>query len=241
MFSKVNLKDELKKFQSKENSDILDLVNNQLLNDELMENNIKKNLNSCATSNENIDLTTYNENDVYDLKSIKSIAVKYRLRFLPTKYFKNEIPQEAIFKTKSLEKKNNTSIKNFHILAPATSFDLRRCQQRSSTFCSSKKWQVFTNSPMGNRPSMVQKTICTSFRSLESILISIGFVALFLSLITPTWLILNSAEIDMGYFGYHRIAWFLYAYILISSITTFICFSQNIYPSEYQWNKKTYN
>ena len=44
MFSKVNLKDELKKFQSKENSDILDLVNNQLLNDELMENNIKKNL-----------------------------------------------------------------------------------------------------------------------------------------------------------------------------------------------------
>ena len=93
MFSKINLKDELKKFQSKENSDILDLVNNQLLNDELMENNIKKNLNSCSTTNENIDLVTYNENDVYDLKSIKSIAVKYRLRFLllnilKTKYHK---------------------------------------------------------------------------------------------------------------------------------------------------------
>jgi len=241
MFSKVNLKDELKKFQSKENSDILDLVNNQLLNDELMENNIKKNLNSCSTTNENIDLITYNENDVYDLKSIKSIAVKYRLRFLPTKYFKNEIPQEAIFKTKSLEKKNNTSIKNFHILAPATSFDLEDVNKDPLLFAPLKNGKYLLIHQWGTDLAWYKKLSALPLRSLESILISIGFVALFLSLITPTWLILNSAEIDMGYFGYHRIAWFLYAYILISSITTFICFSQNIYPSEYQWNKKTYN
>ena len=241
MFSKVNLKDELKKFQSKENSDILDLVNNQLLNDELMENNIKKNLNSCSTTNENIDLVTYNENDVYDLKSIKSIAVKYRLRFLPTKYFKNEIPQEAIFKTKSLEKKNNTSIKNFHILAPATSFDLEDVNKDPLLFAPLKNGKYLLIHQWGTDLAWYKKLSALPLRSLESILISIGFVALFLSLITPTWLILNSAEIDMGYFGYHRIAWFLYAYILISSITTFICFSQNIYPSEYQWNKKTYN
>ena len=241
MFSKINLKDELKKFQSKENSDILDLVNNQLLNDELMENNIKKNLNSCATSIENIDLTKYNKNDVYDLKSIKSIAVKYRLRFLPTKYFKNEIPQEAIFKTKSLEKKNNTSIKNFHILAPATSFDLEDVNKDPLLFAPLKNGKYLLIHQWGTDLAWYKKLSALPLRSLESILISIGFVALFLSIITPTWLILNSAEIDMGYFGYHRIAWFLYAYILISSITTFICFSQNIYPSEYQWNKKTYN
>ena len=241
MFSKINLKDELKKFQSKENSDILDLVNNQLLNDELMENNIKKNLNSCATSIENIDLTKYNKNDVYDLKSIKFIAVKYRLRFLPTKYFKNEIPQEAIFKTKSLEKKNNTSIKNFHILAPATSFDLEDVNKDPLLFAPLKNGKYLLIHQWGTDLAWYKKLSALPLRSLESILISIGFVALLLSIITPTWLILNSAEIDMGYFGYHRIAWFLYDYILISSITTFICFSQNIYPSEYQWNKKTYN
>ena len=241
MFSKINLKDQLKKFQSKENSDILDLVNNQLLNDELMENNIKENFNSCATSIENIDLTKYNKNDVYDLKSIKSIAVKYRLRFLPTKYFKNEIPQEAIFKTKSLEKKNNTSIKNFHILAPATSFDLEDVNKDPLLFAPLKNGKYLLIHQWGTDLAWYKKLSALPLRSLESILISIGFVALLLSIITPTWLILNSAEIDMGYFGYHRIAWFLYAYILISSITTFICFSQNIYPSEYQWNKKTYN
>ena len=241
MFSKINLKDQLKKFQSKENSDILDLVNNQLLNDELMENNIKENFNSCATSIENIDLTKYNKNDVYDLKSIKSIAVKYRLRFLPTKYFKNEIPKEAIFKTKYLEKNNNTSIKNFHILAPATSFDLEDVNKDPLLFAPLKNGKYLLIHQWGTDLAWYKKLSALPLRSLESILISIGFVALLLSIITPTWLILNSAEIDMGYFGYHRIAWFLYAYILISSITTFICFSQNIYPSEYQWNKKTYN
>ena len=65
--------------------------------------------------------------------------------------------------------------------------------------------------------------------------------ALLIAAFTPTWLILNGAEVDMGYFGYHRIAWFLYAFIMLCSLSTFICFSQNVYPSEYQWNKKTYN
>ena len=65
--------------------------------------------------------------------------------------------------------------------------------------------------------------------------------AFIITLFTPTWLILNGAEIDMGYFGYHRLAWFFYSFIMLCSLTTFICFSQGIYPSEYQWNKKTYN
>ena len=214
MFSKINLKNELKKFQSKENSDILDLVNNQLLNDELMENNINKNLNSCATSIENIDLTKYNKNDVYDLKSIKSIAVKYRLRFLPTKYFKNEIPQEAIFKTKSLEKEQYFYQKLSHTCSSYI-FDLEDVNKDPLLFAPLKNGKYLLIHQWGTDLAWYKKLFALPLRSLESILISIGFVALLLSIITPTWLILNSAEIDMGYFGYHRIAWFLYAYILL--------------------------
>ena len=78
-------------------------------------------------------------------------------------------------------------------------------------------------------------------KNLQTMLTTIGLFAGFIALITPTSIILSSAEIDMGYWGYHRVAWFLYAYILFISITTFICFSQSIYPTDYQWNKKTYN
>jgi len=241
MLSNINIKKELELVQSKKENQVLELVNDQLLNDQKIENSIKNNLNQCAPTNFNPDLVDYNINDVYDIDAIKSIAVKYRLRFLPTKYFKNEIPQEAIFKTKNLEKKNNTSIKNFHILAPATSFDLEDVNKDPLLFAPLSNGKYLLIHQWGTDLSWFKRFTAIPLKSLESILISVGVIAFLIAMITPTWLILNSAEIDMGYFGYHRMAWFMYAYILICSITTFICFSQNIYPSEYQWNKKTYN
>ena len=93
----------------------------------------------------------------------------------------------------------------------------------------------------GSDLSWIKKLTAIPFRTLETMAISVALTALIIALLTPTWLILNGAEIDMGYFGYHRLAWFLYAFIMLCSLSTFICFSQNIYPSEYQWNKKTYN
>ena len=89
--------------------------------------------------------------------------------------------------------------------------------------------------------SWIKKLTAIPFRTLETMAISVALTALIIALLTPNWLILNGAEIDMGYFGYHRLAWFLYAFIMLCSLSTFICFSQSIYPSEYQWNKKTYN
>ena len=241
MLSNINIKKELELVQSKQENQVLELVNGQLLNDQKIENSIKNNLNQCAPTNFNPDLVDYNINNVYDIDAIKSIAVKYRLRFLPTKYFKNEIPQEAIFKTKNLEKKNNTSIKNFHILAPATSFDLEDVNKDPLLFAPLSNGKYLLIHQWGTDLSWFKRFTAIPLKSLESMLISVGVIAFLIAMITPTWLILNSAEIDMGYFGYHRMAWFMYAYILICSITTFICFSQNIYPSEYQWNKKTYN
>ncbi len=241
MLSNINIKKELELVQSKQENQLLELVNNQLLNDQKIELSIQKNLNQCASANYNPDLVNYNEKDVYDIDAIRSIAVKYRLRFLPTKYFKNEIPQEAIFKTKNLEKKNNTSIKNFHILAPATSFDLEDVNKDPLLFAPLSNGKYLLIHQWGTDLSWFKRLTAIPLKSLESMLISIGVMAFLIAMVTPTWLILNSAEIDMGYFGYHRMAWFMYAYILICSITTFICFSQNIYPSEYQWNKKTYN
>ncbi|GIR60390.1 MAG: hypothetical protein CM15mP65_29710 [Crocinitomicaceae bacterium] len=206
MLSNINIKKELELVQSKQENQVLELVNDQLLNDQKIENSIKKNLNQCAPTNYNPDLVDYNINDVYDIDAIKSIAVKYRLRFLPTKYFKNEIPQEAIFKTKNLEKKNNTSIKNFHILAPATSFDLEDVNKDPLLFAPLSNGKYLLIHQWGTDLSWFKRFTAIPLKSLESMLISVGVMAFLIAMITPTWLILNSAEIDMGYFGYHRMA-----------------------------------
>ena len=123
MFEDIDLIDELNQVEISSNN-VVELFKKQVENDENQEKEILKNLSNLSTKVNTVDLHDYNSNNVYDLNSIKSIAIKYRLRFLPTKYFKNKIPNEAIFKVKALEKANDTSIKQFYILAPSKNFDL---------------------------------------------------------------------------------------------------------------------
>ena len=239
MFENINLVEELNSVE-KSNNNVLDLFNEQLINDQQQEEIIKQNLNNC-NSTKFAKLSNFDKKNVYDINSIESIAVKYRLRFLPTKYFKNEIPDEAIFKIKAIEKVNNTTIEQFYIMSPSENFDLEDVNKDPLLFAPLSNGKYLLIHKWGTDLKWYKKVLASPLRSVESILITIGVVALIIAGLTPTWLILNSAEVDMGYFGYHRMAWFIYSFILMCSLTTFICFSQNIYPSEYQWNKKTYN
>lgn len=239
MFENINLVEELNSVE-KSNNNVLDLFNEQLINDQQQEEIIKQNLNNC-NSTKFAKLSNFDKKNVYNISSIESIAVKYRLRFLPTKYFKNEIPDEAIFKIKAIEKVNNTTIEQFYIMSPSENFDLEDVNKDPLLFAPLSNGKYLLIHKWGTDLKWYKKVLASPLRSVESILITIGVVALIIAGLTPTWLILNSAEVDMGYFGYHRMAWFIYSFILMCSLTTFICFSQNIYPSEYQWNKKTYN
>jgi hypothetical protein len=239
MFENINLVEELNSVEKSKNN-VLDIFNEQLINDQRQEELIKQNLNNC-NSTKFAKLSNFDEKNVYDISSIESIAIKYRLRFLPTKYFKNEIPDEAIFKIKAIEKANNTIIEQFYIMSPSENFDLEDVNKDPLLFAPLGNGKYLLIHKWGTDLKWYKKVLASPLKSVESILITIGVVALIIAGLTPTWLILNSAEVDMGYFGYHRMAWFIYSFILMCSLTTFICFSQNIYPSEYQWNKKTYN
>jgi hypothetical protein len=240
MFDNINLKDELQKAKDSKHN-IVDLFNNQISKDQNQEKRIFKDLAECTSYEHLAKLKVYDSKNVYEIEDIKTIAIKFRLRFLPTKYFKNEIPNEAIFKIKSLEKVNNTKIKQFYILAPSQNFDLEDINKDPLLFAPLNNGKYLLIHKWGTDLKWYKKLTSAPLKSIDSIFITIGVIALLIAGTTPTWLILNGAEVDMGYFGYHRMAWLIYSFILLCSLTTFICFSQNIYPSEYQWNKKTYN
>lgn len=127
IFDKVNIKTELLKL--KQESSILKDINSQLeasaKNDEAILDALK---NSENNPYENIHLSE-EEKDIFSFKQIEKICINYRLRFLDTKYFKHEFPYEAITKIKDFEKKYNTNIKSFKIVAPDKAFDLQECNQ----------------------------------------------------------------------------------------------------------------
>ena len=240
MFAPIDIENKLKEQRSKTNAKVIEIATDILNADSKHENNIQQNLVS-SDGFDTIFLKHYDKANIYSIQDIKKIAINYRLRFLPTKYAKKTIPQEAIFKIKNLEKQNNTEIKDFFLLAPSDAFDLEDANKDPLLFAPLSNNKYLLIHKWGQDLSWYKKIIAFPLRNIETILLSIAVFSLIITLMTPTWIILNSAEIDMGYFGYHRAAWFVYSCILFLSITTFLCFSQGIYPSTYQWNKKTYN
>ena len=184
----------------------------------------------------NLDITKLDVENIYDIKEIKETAIKYRLRFLPSKHYKKDLPIEAILKIKEISKKQQTEISNFMILAPAKALELEDENADPLLFIALSKSKYYLVHQWGNDLKWYNQLKAIPLTNLRSMLMTIGLFAAILALITPTSVILSSAEIDMGYWGYHRVAWFvcLYSFHLYNH---FLCFSQSIYPSDYQWNK----
>jgi hypothetical protein len=239
MFDGVDIKKELIKVKSDIN--LLNSVNELLDNDIVKESVIEENITKSISKNYFAEINTFSKEDIFNIEAIKKIAIQHRLRFLPTKYFKNEIPKEAIFKIKEIEKANKLTVEHFFILAPSQAFDLEDCNKDPLLFIPLKNKNYLLVHQWGDDLGWIKKAMALPLQTIESMFVTVGITAFLIAAFTPTWLILNGAEVDMGYFGYHRIAWFLYSFIMLCSLSTFMCFSQNIYPSEYQWDKKTYN
>lgn len=62
---------------------------------------------------------------IFHENQIKKVCIDYRLRFLDSALFKNEIPEEAISKITALEKLHNTKLDGFKIVAPSKAFELK--------------------------------------------------------------------------------------------------------------------
>ena len=94
------------------------------------ENDIDRNLiatklsQKSSTKPNQLQFDLLETNKIFHLEQIKTICIDYRLRFLDSDIFKNEIPEEAISKIRMLEKAHNTSLNGFKIIAPSKAFHL---------------------------------------------------------------------------------------------------------------------
>ena len=61
---------------------------------------------------------------IFHIDQIKKLAINFRLRFLDSHLFKNQIPDEAITKIRVLEKNHKTTLQGFKIIAPSKTFQL---------------------------------------------------------------------------------------------------------------------
>ncbi len=70
------------------------------------------------------DFDKLDSNRIFHLRHIHKVCVDYRLRFLDSKFYKGEIPYEALSKINTLEQEHQVEISGFKIVAPSKLFKL---------------------------------------------------------------------------------------------------------------------
>lgn len=85
---------------------------------------------SNVVSNEASDENTFQfdqlaSDKIFHVDQIRKICIEYRLRFLPSGYFKQGIPGEAINQIRRIEDEHRTVLGGFFIVAPTKAFRLK--------------------------------------------------------------------------------------------------------------------
>ena len=128
LIERRNLETELQNYRSKETNenDFLAEVKAFLAKDDDFRDTIKDKIKGISSTNQNnFNFDLLETDKIYHVQQIKDICIDYRLRFLDSSFFKNDIPEEAISKIKNFEKNHNTTLDGFKIMAPSKLFQLK--------------------------------------------------------------------------------------------------------------------
>ena len=171
-----------------------------------------------------------NEN-IFHINTIKSTCIDYRLRFLDIKYFKGEIPLEAIEKIKQMEIDHSKKLNSFKIMAPSIMFRLKKTDDPllfipigSNYFYLVHKW--------GNDLAPLRKIRMWPFRSITNLLLTLLFLSYFITLITPISIFTKNPD-SSGFW-----ILFLFMFKALVSIVLFlgVALGKNFNPKI--WNSK---
>jgi len=190
LLKRTNIEDKLQSFQNKLQSEdsILQQVQSILLEDDTIEDRIIctiKHSESDIYNNFNIDL--FETGHIFHIDAIKAICMDYRLRFLDTKYFKNDIPQEAVSKIKALEKAHNIQIKGFKIVAPSKLFKLKKADD-PLLFAPIGNGYYYLIHKWGNDLHPLRKLLMLPFRNFETLTFTTIFVSFLATFMVPNGL-----------------------------------------------------
>merc|ERR1712078_919775 len=122
---KVNLFDELIREREKTiSSDELNtLIKNIWSTEDSKKDQIIKSLNKRNNNKYNdLKFDKMESKNIFHQDTIKKICVRYRLRFLDSNLFKGEYPKNITKIISDIEKKHDTKLNNFMIMAPSKLF-----------------------------------------------------------------------------------------------------------------------
>src|SRR5690606_30687655 len=237
LLKKTNVEEKLRNYRNKIShpNTILEQVNSLLKTDARHEVQIQNKLRSSKeniTNNFNIDILEADR--VYNISHIKKICIDYRLRFLDTKYFKGNYPQEAISEIKKLEKEHQIQIQGFKIIAPSKAFKLKNADDPllfapigNNYFYLVHKW--------GSDLHPLRKLLALPFKNFLNLTVLILIMSYLITELLPMRLFVKEGDPSMF--------WLLFIFIfkMAAGITLFYGVALGKNFNQAIWNSKYFN
>lgn len=123
-------------------------------------------------------------NKIFHLDQIKTICIDYRLRFLDSNLFQNPLPEEAITKINELQKRHQTELSGFKIVAPSSAFNLKNYDD-PLLFAPIGNGYYYLIHKWGNDVSFIRKWKFKPIKNIENFLIFSVLLSWIVALITP--------------------------------------------------------
>lgn len=236
----VNLRKALGEAESRNvENGLIDQITNWLNEEETQERNIWNALGSPADEAPALAPFHVDQKSCFSREAIKSVAVRYRLRFLESHLFKDDIPHEAIAKIKHLENRTHTPLKQFYILAPAERFKLSDCNQDPLLFVPLSNGKYYLIHQWGNDLKWYRQWLNFPAQNWRTLGITVLGLTALLSMILPNSFFASGEEVP--YLNSGRIIFFFWINLIMAATLSYAGFAFNFTFSKYNWNSKFFN
>lgn len=236
----VNLREALNEAESRDvEFGLINQISKWLNDEQERENSIWDALSSPSTEESTLAPFHVDPKNCFSREAIKSVAVRYRLRFLESHLFQDTIPHEAISKIKQLENRSHTNLKQFYILAPAQRFKLSDCNEDPLLFVPLSNGKFYLVHQWGNDLKWYRQWLNFPAKNWRTLGFSVLALTTLFSLMLPNSFFVTGEE--TAYFNSGRIVFFFWINLIMAAALSYAGFAFNFTFSKHNWNSKFFN
>ena len=230
---KVNLFEELLEERKKQisSSELTSLLKNIWLEEDSKVERITQSLNEVNRGSYNqLKFDQMETKNIFHLETIKNICVRYRLRFLDSNLFKGEYPKNITKIISDIEKKHDTNLNNFMIMAPSKLFKIKSPDDPILFIPIGNNYYYLIHK-WGEEFNYLRKVLVLPFKNIDNLTIFSVLVSVFFALLGKLFIpSLTSSEVFILFL------FLVKGFIFIFFYTFFLTrknFSESIWNSKY--------
>lgn len=236
LLNTINLERELltrrKKFKSEKA--IMEEVKAIFAKNDFDRNKIHETLQEKSSTIQNdLNFDLLDTDKIFHLEQIKKICIDYRLRFLDSNIFKNEIPEEAITKIRILQKEHNTTLNGFKIIAPSKSFHLLNYDD-PLLFVPIGNDYYYLIHKWGKEMNSLRRWVVLPFKNLWYFTVTSILISILISMLVPENNLSKTVPLA-------SVIVFLFAFKSIFAVFAYYFFMMGKNFNEEIWQRKYYN